>query len=169
MKKVVLVAVATVVSAGMISCKNETPEATLTADPQIEATLTAQDEPIAMASLTEEKVTEDQYMYVTAPSGLTLRAYANSGTIQFNFMMNGVNVNVLSSSVFNGTSFPARLCNSVLSRSISYNSQSLPNWRTSLNCPARIAQLPSCSQKIGCSRSQSFPSNNSSRDSPCSG
>ena len=95
MKKVVLVAVATVVSAGMISCKNETPEATLTADPQIEATLTAQDEPIAMASLTEEKVTEDQYMYVTAPSGLTLRAYANLQSDKLARMPYGTKVRVI--------------------------------------------------------------------------
>ena len=96
MKKVVLVCTVAVLSAFFFSCKNEVKEdATLTEIEVTEDLESDTNEDLALATLTEDASAEDQYMYVTAPSGLTLRAYANLQSDKLARMPYGTKVRVI--------------------------------------------------------------------------
>ena len=91
MKKVVLILTAAVFATSLVACKNDkSPEITgeIPEDQSIIA-----NEDIALADISE--VNEEQYMYVTAPSGLSLREFNNLQSERMARMPYGTKVKIV--------------------------------------------------------------------------
>ena len=96
MKKVVLICTAAVVTATFLSCKNNTSNDLVTSSSEVEITSETNTDEIAMVT-SEELNAEStaQYMYVTAPSGLSLREYNNLQSEKLARMPYGTKVTVV--------------------------------------------------------------------------
>lgn len=94
MKKVVLIAVTGLIATAFIACKNEVPQNTSNEDTLTDVSLETTNEDLALADLSVDNP-EETFMYVTAPSGLTLRAYANLQSDKLARMPYGTKVRVI--------------------------------------------------------------------------
>ena len=96
MKKVVLTLAAIVLTATFISCKKESKEVTSEVNPEQDITQ-IQTEDIALADVNNETMSGGDYLYVLAPSGLSLREFGNLQSDKLAKMPYGTKVKVLNS------------------------------------------------------------------------
>ncbi|GAB5400891.1 MAG: hypothetical protein Aureis2KO_24760 [Aureisphaera sp.] len=95
MKKVVLICTAAVFTSVFFSCKNESQKEPETSN-EVEVITETPSNEIAMASSNELNAeSEVQYLYVTAPSGLTLREFGNLHSEKLARMPYGTKVKVI--------------------------------------------------------------------------
>ncbi|MCW5520924.1 SH3 domain-containing protein [Aureitalea sp. L0-47] len=94
MKKVVLTLAAIVLTATLISCKNDAKEVTSEVNPEQDITQ-IQSEDIALADVNAETMAGGDYVYVLAPSGLSLREYGNLQSDKLAKMPYGTKVKVI--------------------------------------------------------------------------
>ncbi|MDC8005252.1 hypothetical protein POV27_14415 [Aureisphaera galaxeae] len=96
MKKVVLICTAAVFTTAFFSCKSDSKNDPETTTHEMEVVAEIPNEEIAMASSSELNAEADvQYLYVTAPSGLTLREYGNLHSTKLARMPYGTKVKVV--------------------------------------------------------------------------
>jgi hypothetical protein len=96
MKKVVLILTAAVFSTAFIACKNDKNSQTLTHDQDSEVLVDESSTNIAMADGSElNSDAETEFLYVTAPSGLSLREYGNLQSEKLGRMPYGTKVKVI--------------------------------------------------------------------------
>lgn len=94
MKKVVLTLAAIVLTATLISCKNDAKEVTSEVNPEQDITQN-QTQDIALADVDTETMAGGDYLYVLAPSGLSLREYGNLQSDKLAKMPYGTKVKVI--------------------------------------------------------------------------
>lgn len=95
MKKVVFLLAAAVLSTVFISCKNEANSSQLQENSEIENNEPRLTKDLALADMDSEGVTTVQYLYVTAPSGLSLREHDNLHSNKLAKMPYGTKVKVI--------------------------------------------------------------------------
>ena len=96
MKKVVLILSAAVFTTVIYSCKNENLTTTDLDTPETEVNETSED--LALVNTNETTTeTEAEFLYVTAPSGLSLREYGNLQSEKLARMPYGTKVKVINS------------------------------------------------------------------------
>ena len=94
MKKVVLTLAAIVLTVTLFSCKNDSKEVTSEVNPEQDITQ-IQTEDIALADVNAETMAGGDYLYVLAPSGLSLREYGNLQSDKLAKMPYGTKVKVI--------------------------------------------------------------------------
>ncbi len=94
MKKVVLILTAAVLSTAFFACKNDKNPQSLTQDQDLEGIVDESSTNIAMADASEVNP-ETEFLYVTAPSGLSLREYGNLQSDKLARMPYGTKVKVI--------------------------------------------------------------------------
>ncbi len=96
MKKVVFALAAIALTTSIISCKNNSPEVISEENPEQDITLN-EAEDLALADVSTETTTGGNYLYVLAPSGLSLREYGNLQSDKLAKMPYGTKVKVINS------------------------------------------------------------------------
>ena len=94
MKKVVLALATIVLSATIISCKNESKEVTSEVNPEQDITQIPSED-IALADVNTETTAAGEYLYVLASSGLSLREFGNLQSDKLAKMPYGTKVKVI--------------------------------------------------------------------------
>lgn len=94
MKKVVFALAAIVLTTVFISCKNEAESSTLQENPETESSI-ENPQDLAIADVNSDASDRGNYLYVTAPSGLSLREFGNLQSNKLAKMPYGTKVKVI--------------------------------------------------------------------------
>ncbi len=95
MKKVVFILATAVLTAVFISCKNEADTSSLQENSTEDITTLSTTEDLALADITPETTSKVEFLYVTAPSGLSLREFGNLQSDKLARMPYGTKVKVI--------------------------------------------------------------------------